>query len=109
MIKLKKVCFKCKTFLPRIGGGGYKCAMQKSCPGLNWSTAKKEKAFKKHLDRTRALMEKVAKGGLGKFRHKNPIPDEKGCNLDTMEAKIKGNMSDVFPIGNPRGTFLEES
>lgn len=40
-MKVKEVCLKCTTFNPDARGS-YKCALKRSCPGINWTaTAKK--------------------------------------------------------------------
>lgn len=55
-VKLKKICFECHTFDDNQRRS-YKCAMRKTCPGLNWSKAKRGRVVKgrkflgKHKDR----------------------------------------------------------
>ena len=40
-VRLKDVCFQCRTF-DSAQGKSYKCALAKSCPGLNWSMSKRQ-------------------------------------------------------------------
>lgn len=48
-IKLKKECFYCYTFDKSLNPWhSYKCAVSWSCPGINWSEAKKQLAIKSH-------------------------------------------------------------
>ena len=48
-IKLKEVCFKCHTFDKSLGKGrSYKCTLSYSCPGLNWSEEKKQRAIRRN-------------------------------------------------------------
>jgi hypothetical protein len=51
-VKLKKECFKCKTF-DKKQKGSYKCAVSWSCPGRNWSYKKKQ----------RIIRERISEGG----------------------------------------------
>ena len=45
--KLKKACFKCGTFNPKMGAKRYKCAVPGRCPGRDWSKARKEQALRR--------------------------------------------------------------
>ena len=44
-IKLTKHCLTCRIF-DKNQRGHYKCAVQNSCPGLNWSVKKKQQAIR---------------------------------------------------------------
>lgn len=44
-IKLHKECFKCGYFDPEMEPGRYKCAVSRSCPGINWSDKRKQRAI----------------------------------------------------------------
>jgi len=46
MSELKKECFECGYFNPRMGAKRYKCGGSK-CPGFNWTPKQKEKALRR--------------------------------------------------------------
>jgi hypothetical protein len=45
-VKLEKECFTCKTF-DKEQRRQFKCAVQNSCPGLNWSEKRKQRAIER--------------------------------------------------------------
>lgn len=48
---LKKECFKCGYFDPKMGASRYKCAITGRCPGIDWSSEHKQQAINRVIKR----------------------------------------------------------